>query len=135
MSFRFFAPDLCLKINRRVMSIRDSDGKTHTYSFKEGDGFSHPRVFPGNFNLAGVTIHREIRNYWHALGFFALLKPRIVLNVAEQFAGGLSDIERRMLRDLFEPEARELFIVNSETEEPSDIGKWIDQLKRGKANL
>lgn len=72
--------------------------------------FSSERQVLNNFNSADKTIKTALKELGIKNSF---LRPKIVIQQAEGALGGLSDIEKRMLRDLAEEAgANKVYIVD-----------------------
>ena len=131
MSLRLLAPDLYVKVNRRELSLRDADGKTSAHPLTPNEGFSHSRTFPADPKLASLAVHQFIRSHWKQQGYFAIIKPRLLVHIVEELAGGLSETENRALRYTFESEARELYFVHSQNSATvTDVSEAIDRVRQ-----
>lgn len=72
--------------------------------------FSSERQVLSNFSAAAKTVRDALKELGIKNTF---LRPKIVIQQAEGAAGGLSDIEKRMLRDLAEEAgANKVYIVD-----------------------
>jgi hypothetical protein len=106
----FKVPKIYLQIRRnQVSAVNLETGEEVTQS--AALPFSTERVVLAKFNPANETVLAAIRKLNLKSSFFAM---KIVIQQLEDAEGGLSDIEKRALRDIAEMAgARKVYIVET----------------------
>lgn len=122
----FKVKSIYIKIKRNYVEVTDLNSG-ETVSKQAAQPFSSTRNVVSSFNPANETIQSALRELGLA-GRFFLSKMNILIQQLEGLEGGLSDIEKRALRDLAEMAgANKVYIL--EQSEPLSIDLALVCLK------
>ena len=118
MKFKFIAPNIYVRIDHGSISIRRlSTGlEVSSDSKLAKEAFGHPRVVITNRD-AVLKVAEQLRKELHrAENFFYFFKPKIIVQVTRDFDGGLTEFEKKSLREPFESFGREVIVLDHSRE-------------------
>jgi hypothetical protein len=118
----FKAKQIYIKISRDKIEITDLD--TNETVYKQAiEPFSSTRNIVSNFNNANETIKAALKDLRIRTGFLSPLQ-KVLVQQLEGLEEGLSDVEKRGLRDLAEMAgARKVFLLEKEQPLSADAAR------------
>ena len=112
MKFRFIAPNLFVQLSKRRISITNLESSEEFVdeSNQVAEAFDAPRGLINDFQKSLQVISDLIKRARKRECY--LIKPVLVIQVREELEGGLTDVEKRPIYELFESHARHFHLVD-----------------------
>lgn len=104
------SPSVALNKKGKAVAAGDEAERLRgTPGITAGNGFSHPRVLIGSFDLAAEAMRFHIKELLR--GKLWIIRPIIIMHPLTKLEGGLTQIEERVMKDLaLISGAREVYI-------------------------
>ena len=120
MSLRITHPPVFARIRKSWLALRDLETdrevEGHTALEDGSDGFSHPRALVGDFEAALRLVQRRFKELQRVTGNRAAVRPAVLVQILDKLEGGITDLEERAIRELFQAVGRKVVICEGTIE-------------------